>query len=245
MRPLSRSHLIGTLRARLETSPHVYAAWLEGADALGRVDAYSDIDLWVDVEDGFEAETVDLVRKTLNELGSLDVDFEQMQQHPQLQQHFFHVEGSSPFLLLDLNLQANSRDLAFTRGQDAAQVLFDKAGVVRWQEAPDQARRLEQRKQFLSAEFEVSQCWVDKALARGAFLEALAAYHSYTLRPLVELLRAEYTPYKYDYHLKHVYQDLPAEVVGRLEHLYAVDSLITLESRYQEAKAWLEQLTNG
>ena len=245
MQPLSRSQVIDKLSALLETSPHVYAAWLEGADALGSVDAYSDVDLWVDVEDGFEDETASLVRETLSELGPLGIDLEKAHPHPQLQQHFFHIEGNSPFLLLDLNLQAHSRDLAFTRGQDAAQVLFDKAGVVRWQDAPDTGAKLIQRRRLLAAEFGVFQRWIEKALARGEFLEALTAYHSYALEPLVELLRITFIPEKSGYHLKHVYRDLPAEVVRRLEHLYAVDSPVTLESRYQEAEVWFKQLTNG
>ncbi|CAN5815604.1 hypothetical protein BH24DEI2_BH24DEI2_14950 [soil metagenome] len=124
-------------------------------------------------------------------------------------------------------------------------ILFDKANVVRWEDAPDLAQSLETRKQFLSAQLEVYRRWVEKALARGEFLEALAAYHNYILEPLVDLLRLSHAPHKRDHHLKHFYGDLPTEVVTRLEHLYAVNSLATRTDRYREAVAWLDTLTNA
>jgi predicted nucleotidyltransferase len=49
-----RQEILAYLQAKLEPHPHVHALWLEGADARNKVDEYSDIDLWLDVEDGHE-----------------------------------------------------------------------------------------------------------------------------------------------------------------------------------------------
>lgn len=43
---ISRKSIISCLKD-LEKDPKIYACWLEGADVHGRVDKYSDIDIWV------------------------------------------------------------------------------------------------------------------------------------------------------------------------------------------------------
>jgi len=42
---LLRNSIIQRLHAKLEPLPFIHALWLEGADANGHVDEYSDIDL--------------------------------------------------------------------------------------------------------------------------------------------------------------------------------------------------------
>ncbi|MFA7673219.1 MAG: hypothetical protein WCY62_05135 [Clostridia bacterium] len=42
---VSKSEIISKLKERLEPLDYVYALWLEGADANGTADEYSDIDL--------------------------------------------------------------------------------------------------------------------------------------------------------------------------------------------------------
>ena len=86
----------------------------------------------------------------------------------------------------------------------------------------------------LSKEFSLRQVWVEKNLRRGLFLEALAAYHVYSLGPLVELLRVIHAPHKVDFGLKDVEQDLPRGVVTELEHLHKVTSLGELAARHRE-----------
>ena len=51
---ITREHIIERFSDRLINNHFVYALWLEGADATGTVEEYSDIDLWLDVDDGHE-----------------------------------------------------------------------------------------------------------------------------------------------------------------------------------------------
>lgn len=144
-------------------------------------------------------------------------------------------------LFVDLCVQSHSRTLAFTEGQDAVKVLFDKKNAIRFRAPPkpDSAALI----QKLSAEFDIFQAWVEKALVREQFLEAFAAYQTYTLNPLVKVLRLRYAPLKTDYGLKHSYQDLPAGVTAKLEAFYKVASLAELRMLHAEATAWFNEET--
>ncbi len=242
--PVTRAQLLAQLQGALESSPHVYAAWLEGADATGQIDEYSDIDLWLDVADGEADALLDLIRQTLAALGTVDIDYERSHPHPQIRQVFLHVAEASPYLLLDLCLQAHSRDrraTSFIAGQDAVTVLFDKANVVRFVTAKPWEDPLAELAS-LRQEFAIFQRWVDKCRLRGDFLEALTAYQQYTLAPLVTALRLRHAPHKADYHLKHSRRDLPAAAVARLERLYQIAALADIAAKQPRAVAWFEQL---
>ena len=47
---MDRNSIIAYLKEFAREKPYVNAMWLEGADGLGMVDEYSDIDFWFDVE---------------------------------------------------------------------------------------------------------------------------------------------------------------------------------------------------
>ena len=61
----ARNAIVQTLRETCSHHPSIHAAWLEGAGALNRVDACSDIDFWLDVEDGFEDDAIATVKTSL------------------------------------------------------------------------------------------------------------------------------------------------------------------------------------
>ena len=47
---LNRYEIIDTLKKFGENKTYVNAMWLEGADGIDKVDEYSDIDFWFDVD---------------------------------------------------------------------------------------------------------------------------------------------------------------------------------------------------
>ena len=51
--------------------PYVDAFWLEGADAIGTVDEYSDIDYWLDIVDAYEEQAYEAVENALSELAEI------------------------------------------------------------------------------------------------------------------------------------------------------------------------------
>lgn len=81
-----------------------------------------------------------------------------------------------------------------------------------------------------------------KELHRGNHIEAVAFYHTFTLRPLVEILRILHCPARYDFHTRYVYYDLPGEVVQRLEPLFYPASADDLRAKRERAEQWFNSL---
>ena len=241
---MKRKQLLEFLTITLKPHPKVLACWLEGADAENRADAYSDIDLWLAAEDGYEGQVLEFVRGQLEQLGELDLNHTRGEHAPGVWQGFLRLKDTSEFLVLDLNVQSQTRDVTLNPAADAAKILFDRAGIVQFAAQPLDALDLTTEKKELVAAFEVYQLWVKKELARGHFPEALRYYHHYTLEPLVKLLRLNHTPAKRDFGLKHLRYDLPGDVFERLETLYRVADLGGLELSHQKAISWLKELNS-
>ena len=149
-------------------------------------------------------------------------------------QTFYRLRDTSPYLLLDLVvMKASAEEKSLTPEIHGRVVVhFDKSGVVR--PAPlDRAalaERLRARRETLVTTFELFRVLVWKEIHRGHDLEALAYYQSFTLRPLVELLRIRHVPERHGFFLRYVDHDLPAEVVARLKPLAFVADLTALRT---------------
>lgn len=220
-----RQTIISALTARLQEQPTIHALWLEGADASGHTDRFSDIDLWADVDAGYEAQMFDTIRAALRKFGPLITDYAATHPHPRISQHFFQIEGVPPFWFVDVCLQHHGRGFNF-RPQDPFFPLFDPYGFLEKARAERTAWTEEHKAVTTRAKMLQRGRWrsvlVAKELARSHPLEATSYYWDEVLWPLVELLRLRYCPEKQEYGLKHIYRDLPPEAVKELEQLYAV-----------------------
>ena len=229
----TRQTLIDGVERALAEQPFVHAAWLEGADAAGTADKYSDIDLWADVEAGAEAQVFAGIRAALLELGPLDVEQDAAHPHPQLEQRFYRLADVSPFWFIDVCLQQHGRETVFTP-DDPFQTLFDRSGVIQTAAAQPDPDEIGRAVQLLTATW-WRRVLVLKEVGRGHLLEALGYYHTEVLEPLTELLRLRYCPAKRGYGLKHLYADLPGEVTEGLETLYGVVTLADLPGAVERA----------
>ena len=103
-----------------------------------------------------------------------------------------------------------------------AVIAFDKANVV---QAPpldrtQWATKLKDRVAALRTTFDLFQSLTLKELHRKNLMEAVVFYNGFTLRPLIELLRIQHCPARYNFHTRYVYYDLPDEIVRKLEPLF-------------------------
>jgi hypothetical protein len=240
---LTREEILAALQAALEPRPDVYAMWQGGSAAFGRVDEWSDIDLQVDVADEHAEEILPLVERTLAALSPIDLKFELPQPawHGHLQT-FYRLGRAGRYLLVDFVVIKHSSPLKFLEEEIHGQavVLFDKAGVI---SAPPLDRgalreKLRGRLEYLRTIFDLFQILTLKELNRGNALDALVFYTSYTLRPLVEVLRIRYKPERHDFGPRYLYVDLPAHVTQRVERLYFATDLEDLRRKQAEAERW-------
>ncbi len=248
LRMIDRNLIVETLRAALQPLPYVHALWLEGADAGGMLDAYSDIDLWVDVDDDSEAAATDAVEAALQSLSPIDARHIIPHGHPKIRQRVYHLASSSPYLMIDFCWQLHSRDRkdsALVEGDaiESAKVIFDKSGVVHY--LPDDPERYlaRNRERLKACEYRYSQhCRVIKYVRRGQYPEAYAYYHRYVVEPLIDLLRLIHTPAHADYYLVHISQHIPQAECARLEEYLKAASLVEIEEKTETAQAWYAQL---
>jgi hypothetical protein len=215
----------------------VLAGWEGGSAALGAIDAYSDVDL--------------------NFLVSDDVSFEILYEHaerslatvsPVVASHsvppgrYYKLKDVGEFLLVDLcffRIGAPDHSLEVERHGQVLP-LFDKSSWLRPRFVDQRALALtrQRRCEELSSWFPMSQSFVRKAILRGKHAEALAAFWSYTLRPLAEILRMRYCPVRWDFGVRYLDRDLPAEAYARFHELAYVQDLKDLERKLEQALAW-------
>jgi predicted nucleotidyltransferase len=233
------------LQDLLQKEDSVYAMWLEGSLAEGYDDEYSDIDMWLDVDDDKARAIYGLIEDFLESKGPLDMNFDGRNWHPKIDHKTYHIAGRSPYEILEVNIQYHSRDFKFVDGVNIIKVLFDKAQVTK--KIPlDKTKfreELEDRKQFLLEKIKIGQPFLEKQILRNTFLEALLYYNFWFLEPVVELARIKYSPTKISFGLKHISRDLPQELVQRIEDVYKVQSLEEIKSKVENVKLLAKELT--
>lgn len=242
---MMRDNIVEILKQELKRDKDVYALWLEGADSLGTVDQYSDIDMVLDVKDNEENRILLKIENILQSLDSLDLNWEAPQPALKLRYKVYHIKDTSEHLFIDVNVQSNSREFTFIENHpyEKPLVLFDKENVIKFEKLDEKNLKDSLKKQLIMAEalfFQRSK--VKKYILRQEYLEAVTYYQKHILDPLVILLRIIHTPLIVDYGLVHISQHLPRESLKKLEILYQIGSLDDLAKRLPEAIHWFNDL---
>jgi hypothetical protein len=240
---LTREPILTALIAALKPREAVFALWEAGAAAFGRVDEWSDIDLSVAVAESAVDETFKVIEETLAALSPIDLKYEVPQPtwhgHAQV---FYRLTRAGKFLLLDITLMKVNSTNKFLEPEIHGHPLihFDKAGVVQAPAADPVALadRLKERLASLRITFDLFQTLTEKELNRDNDIEALAFYHGFTLRPLVEVLRIRYQPARHNFYTRYIHYDLPEEAVQKLCELFFVRDALELRAKRRLAEDW-------
>lgn len=244
---LSRNHIVTTLVEALRPLGFVNAVWQGGAAAFNRVDEWSDIDLVIDVHDDRADDVWPPIERAIESLGPVELCYRFPQPPLGLHsQRFYRLRDAGPFLLLDICVfkASTSNKLLDPATHGNAVFHFDRTGATKFKPADDAPRQAElnARIESLRVTFPLFQSLVLKELNRGNAIEALAFYHAWTLRPLVELLRIRYCPARYQFHTRYIHYDLPCEIVARLMPMFFVRDAREIASRRDEAERWANEL---
>lgn len=245
---INREMIIQKLRQGLEPMDYVNAMWLEGADAIGKVDSYSDLDIYIDIADEYENQSIKDVENILSTIAELDYKYVMKHGHPKLRQRIYHLKGTSEYLMIDFCWQLHSRnkeEYVYISNDDieAALVIFDKANVIRYKDYSEADYTASNSARIEECKYRYSQHdRVMKYVHRGMYLEAYAYYNRYVLQPLVELLRIIYTPAHVDYYLVHISQHIPQAEVSKLESFAKIASLEDIREKIPMAQSWFSEL---
>ncbi|CAN5629386.1 hypothetical protein BH10BAC5_BH10BAC5_00390 [soil metagenome] len=244
---IQRKEITDALITALIDIDFVQAVWEGGAAAFDRVDEWSDIDVAVIVKDGMEKETFQIAEDALNKVSPVELMYE-FSQTPWEghQQIFYRLKNTSKFLLVDFSIFKESAPdkLLEPEIHNRSKVHFDKTGVTKSYKLVPEIHNKKIRKQIetLRVTTEIFGVFIDKELNRGNFIEAIANYYGYSIRPLVILLRIKYSPEHYNFSIRYIHYELPGEIVERLQNLYFVGSPDDLVKKNEECRNWYFEL---
>jgi hypothetical protein len=244
---LTRDVIIQTLVDALEPRSYIHAFWEGGAAAFNRIDEWSDIDLYLVVDDEKIDEAFLAVETALQSLSSIKQKY-RMPKNPRLDlsQAFYRLENASEYLIIDLVMFNPSSSEKFIEPNVHGNVVFyfNKSNKIRPLPLDKDALtvKLQERLRRLRAKFDMFNNFVQKEINRGNTLEAMDLYHALTLATLVEILRIKYEPVHHDFKTRYIHYELPSDAVGNLEHLFFVKDKIDLQRKYHKASKWIREV---
>lgn len=229
-----RQQILSAIEQATAPRADVLAFWEQGSTAMGRADELSDLDLHLTVVDGTVEAVAQAVEAALEAIGPIDLRLVVPQ--PSWHGHwqvFYHIAGTSPYLLIDLVImqQSNPRRFLEPEIHGRPQLFFDKAGIAVQQptDPAPMAERIGERIARIGARIDCFAPFVEKELRRGRSLDALAYYQSILLSSLVEVLRIRYCPWRYDFGMRYLGEDLPPAVHAQVQRLAFVADAQALE----------------
>jgi hypothetical protein len=237
------------LTARAEADDDVRCVWVGGSAATGGYDDWSDLDLDVLCTPGTSTA---VYTRWLARAGD-DFDIRHVwavPEHvwPDGRQCFLSLQDRPGLLLeptriVDLHMSdlSDRHSRLDVRRHGTPIVLYDPDRLIVLAEedisaalaaAVDQAR---QRRA-------VDEWLVNRALARGHVAEAVEFYLRFALGTLVRLVRVQHCPWRHDFGLRYLREDLPEEVADRVEELVPGVTSASLEELSMRCYAWIDEL---
>ncbi len=246
-RKVTRDAVITTLVNALKPLDYVHAFYESGAIAFNRVDEWSDIDLYIVVDDEKVDGAFAAVESALKSLSPIKQKFAMAHlPWPRVSQAFYRLEQASEYLLIDLAVIELSSPEKFLEPQihGKAVFYFNKSEEVKVPllNEGELAKKLQQKLMRLEERFAMFNMFVQKEINRGNYLEALVLYHSITLGSVVDVLRAKHSPFHHDFKTRYVQYELPKQINQRLERLYFVKDRKDLLGKYLEATKWFNEM---
>jgi len=244
---LTRDKIVQTLIEALKPLGYVHAFYEGGAVAFNRIDEWSDIDLYLVVDDEKVDETFLAVEKALKSLSPIKQKYKTPQlPWPSVLQAFYRLDNASEYLIIDLAVLKLSSPEKFLEPEIHGDVVFyfNKSDKISCPRLDKDAffKKMHERLETLQARFDMFNNFVQKEINRGNYLEAIDLYHVLTLGTLVEALRIKHNPLHYDFKMRYIHYELPSEITEKLEHLYFVRDSEDLQEKYNEAIKWFHKI---
>lgn len=114
MSSIIRNRIPEKISSELRRENYILAVWLEGSDGTKSVDEHSDIDLVCDAKEGFVDKAIFRLDTALNELGELDVAYEEHRRPSNNRYKVYHLADTPQSLLIDVTFQSESFAVSFS-----------------------------------------------------------------------------------------------------------------------------------
>ncbi len=126
--------IVDKIALKIRAHPSIHAMWLEGSYATGKANEQSDIDVWLDIDDGMFVDVVHAFRQALSEIAEIDHETSRglYSDDPKLMKQTFILKDFPFGQEIELDLQEHSRKFIFSKTEHYIRVLFDKDGTITW-----------------------------------------------------------------------------------------------------------------
>lgn len=244
---MNRDIVIKTLVNALKPLDYVHAFYESGAIAFNRLDEWSDIDLYLVVDDEKIDDSFTAVEAALRTVSPIKQKFAISQlPWPGVSQAFYKLERASDYLLIDLAVIKLTGPEKFLAPEIHGKAIFyfNKSDSIKVPSADGKelSKTLQQRFRRLRDRFAMFNIFVQKEMNRGNYLEASVLYHSLTLGSVIDALRIRYSPFHHDFKTRYMQHELPRHIVERIEELYFVKDRKDLRKKYRETTEWFKAL---
>lgn len=227
----------------------VRVVWVGGSAATGGYDEWSDLDVVALCTPGTSVATYDRwLSRARADFDVRDVWEPPVSTWPDGRQCFLSMQDrpgllEEPTRLVDLvvldlaehHAHVDVRrhgELVVLHDPGSLLVLEPEDTAVAMAEALDQVRQRRVTGEWL----------VNRAIARGHVAEAVDLYLRFPLAGVVRLVRAEHCPWRHDFGLRYLREDLPTELADRIEELVPGATSASLEELSLRCYAWLDEL---
>jgi predicted nucleotidyltransferase len=234
--------IVDELKKVMAQDARVHAMWIGGSVAEGYDDELSDIDVWLDIDDGHDEAVFESIETFLKTKGELDVNFGEGVTPP-FSHKVYHVAHMDPLHFIEVTLHSHSHQFGLFDRLRKIKVLFDKDDTTTFEPLDEASynKMLKERRQFLVEKIKLGELSVRKELRRQQFPDAMHNYQFWLVEPIIELVRIKHAPFKISHGLKHASRDLPKDSVAEIESLYAISSLNDLAHKIDEVKALVKK----
>lgn len=236
-----REMIITALRPLLENMDCVIAAWEGGSKATGFVDEYSDIDLYIIVED----ESVESVFESLDALLQDKFGILRKFRLPEPNWHggsqtFYHLDIEPRYFYLDIAVFKKSNPNKFMERDrhGVADVWFDKQNIYDDTPTPKDIIK-KQNKAFyqsiVNSDF-ITILEVEKAIHRQNYLDAYPFYYSLLARNVIGLLNLKYRPEKFDFGMRYISRTYNKDDLKLIRDALGVTNITQLADNFEKLK---------
>lgn len=232
---ITRESMRRVLVDTLAEMEQVLAFWEGGSAAFDRADQWSDLDVQAVVRDGSVEQVQRAAEQALRRIAPIKTRMVVPQ--PSWHGHwqaFYQLEGSPPYLLVDLCIMQESRGNRFLDPETHGYAVpyIDRAGIFPPSptNAGPLAAKLAERAAALQERLLFTP-FVEKELLRDRPLDALSFYQGFALLPLIEALRIRHCPWRYNFGMRYLQHDLPVGVYEQVAALAFVSDAADLAQK--------------
>jgi len=239
---LDRETLTNAITETLVAVPGVLAVWEAGSAAFDRLDEYSDLDIGVLAEPNVNEQIWARVMELFEQLGGLELSWHEPNPvFKGLDKNTFRFRRASRWLQLDLGIFTHPARELYNQPERHGRhrILYDPQGLLTPPPWDEQAHTLALRRALHHEilRFAVYHDFFKKELLREHTIDAFRMYTAFCVHPVASVLGMLFRPERWDYGLRYLHDDLPAEFAEKVERLCFVESPERLEERAAEAHA--------